>query len=139
MEITRSERIVANQRFADYEKSIKWDEKKYKANREASKSKAPYLNLSEDSDVEMTEEELKAFWDAPSQNTPEDRIAIAKKSRKIKNIDRNREEKEKKKTKVVKLFTNDGRPLNINQSRIPFTLKDDDENGCKVLDVSVYR
>ncbi|EEB13283.1 testis specific leucine rich repeat protein, putative [Pediculus humanus corporis] len=49
------------------------------------------------------------------------------------------EEKKKNKLKPVKLFTNDGRPLNINQGRIPFKLNDDDESGCKILDVSVYK
>lgn len=142
VEITRSERITANQHFNDYEKLLKWDEKKYLAERENAKSKnsSKILLSSDESDVEMTEEELKAFWDAPSQNTPEDRVAIAKKSRKLKNVDRNRkEEKKKNKLKPVKLFTNDGRPLNINQGRIPFKLNDDDESGCKILDVSVYK
>ncbi|KAK6630870.1 hypothetical protein RUM44_003040 [Polyplax serrata] len=137
--ITRSERITANQDFNDYSKSIVGDQNAYRKKRENTKPKITELTSSdEESELEMTEQELKAFWDAPSQNTPEDRIAIAKKSRKLRDIDRNRSEK-KAKPKPIKLFTSDGRPLNINQSRIPFKLTDDDESGCKVLDVSVYR
>lgn len=138
VEISRSERIVANQGFSDYERSIKWNEKKYKTEKESNKTKKSEVHSSDESDPDMTEEELKAFWDSPSQNTPEDRIAIAKKSRKLREVEVNRIDK-KEKPKPVKLFTNDGRPLNINQSRIPFKLIDDDENGCKVLDISVYR
>lgn len=98
----------------------------------------PDEDSSEDSGPEMTEEEIKAFWNAPSKNTPEERLELAKIARKIRNKGKNKEER-KEKPKPVKLFTSDGRPLNINQARIKFTMADDEETGCKVLDVAVYR
>lgn len=129
------------QDFEDFERFILREEKKYMDKRKQEKSGTVNISndhSSDDSGPEMTEEEIKAFWDAPSKNTPEDRLELAKMSRKIRNKGKNREEK-KEKPKPVKLFTSDGRPLNINQPRIKYEITDDDETGCKVLDVAVYR
>lgn len=138
VEIERSEKIIAYQDFENYERSIIREQEKYKEKRLKEKSEAQEILSSDESEEEMTEEQIKAFWDAPSRNTPEDRIAIAKKARKIRDVDRKRTEKKKVK-KPPKLFTSDGRPLNINQARIPLTLTDDTDSGCIILDVAVYR
>lgn len=77
------------------------------------------------------------FWSAPSHHTPEDRIAIAKKS-----MDKHKGSKFVEKTPqkyVPKLFSPAGKPYNINQPKVPFVLNDEDDRENIILDVGVYK
>lgn len=76
------------------------------------------------------------YWSEKSENTPEIRKEIAINSRKAKEVGK---KENKIEIKTVKLFNRDGKPLNVNQAKIPFTLTEDEDNNCYVLDVAVYR
>lgn len=41
--------------------------------------------------------------------------------------------------RVYKLFSADGKPLNVNEAKIPFTLTENDEANSLVLDIAVYK
>lgn len=71
-----------------------------------------------------------------SDNTPEARIEIAEQTMKPK---KNNKQADKKEKSRVKLFNKEGRPLNINEAKIPFTLTEDDETNSFILEVAVYR
>ena len=38
-----------------------------------------------------------------------------------------------------KLFNADGKPLNVNEAKIPFVLTEDDDTNSLLLDVAVYK
>ena len=89
--------------------------------------------LQEDS----TEEDTK-FWSAPSYHTPEDRVAIAKKTMEREDM-RNKTVEKKSKKYVPKMFSPEGKPYNVNQAKVPFRLNDEDDRENIVLDVVLYK
>ena len=93
--------------------------------------------VNDDNDDE--DEENSKFWNSPSYHTPEDRIAIAERTKKIEEK-RTKPRKEDEKSKYVpKLFSPDGRPYNLNQPKIAFRLNDEDDSKNIILEVSVYK
>ncbi|XP_036621113.1 protein tilB homolog [Trichosurus vulpecula] len=89
---------------------------------------------------EKTPDELdKEFWEKPTVFTPESRLETHR------FLEKQRKDKEKLSGKKKKqkpprtLITEDGRVLNINEPKLNFSLKDDEENNQVVLDLAVYR
>lgn len=126
-EITRSERIKAQQNFHINEHAIRIRQNEYLMFREEQRKR-----LSVHSRDHLTDEE---FWKSTSENAPETRAEIAQRSKRSrKNVDIN----EKKPVKNIKLFAKDGRPLNINQAKLDFVLNDENPSEL-VLDLAVYK
>ncbi|KAJ8957899.1 hypothetical protein NQ318_001895 [Aromia moschata] len=136
-EILRSERIKAQQKFAEVEESIKKCQEEHRSTilrdkfmnrlfREEQKRRV--VNQGK---PHLTDEE---FWKSTSENCPETRVEMAERQQKAKR----QESKEDKPKREVQLFKKDGRPLNINQAKLDFTLSDDDPKQF-VLDVAVYK
>ena len=73
------------------------------------------------------------FWKTSSENAPETRIEIAKRSKRNKK----NEEEEVKETKSVHLFNKEGRPLNVNQAKLQFKFCDNPKE--LLLDIAVYK
>jgi protein TilB len=76
-----------------------------------------------------------------SEHSPETRLQIAAQvlkqqegKQKGHNVDPARPPK-----REYKLFNADGKPLNVNEAKIPFRLTEDDEMNSLVLDIAVYR
>lgn len=141
--IQHSDRILAKQMFDEITKTIFAEQKKYLSSRNLQKESGgcTITEITEDDDDndEKTEEEkLQAYWAETSENTPETRVEIA---------DAIRKSKEAKEPtihvgppkRVVRFFNKDGRPVNVDQAKVPFTLTEDEDNNCLVLDVSVYK
>lgn len=122
-EITRAERLQAKQDFAQKVKIIETEEKNYLVKRATEKM--------EDKDFS---DDPEVFWNAPSKNTPEERKRIAIMAAKTRKSDDGNTDKPKIEPK---LFNKDGKPLNTNQAKIPFRFYEQD--GVKILDVSVYK
>ncbi|XP_025057880.1 protein tilB homolog isoform X4 [Alligator sinensis] len=84
-------------------------------------------------------EEDRAFWEEPTLYTPESRLETHR------YIEEKRRAKEdlrghKKKEKPPRtLITTEGKVLNINEPKLHFSLKDDEENNQFILDLAVYR
>jgi hypothetical protein len=83
------------------------------------------------------------FWSQVSEHSPETRLQIAaqvlkqqKERQKGHNVDPDPARPPKRE---YKLFSADGKPRNINETKIPFVLTEDDQKNCLVLDIAVYR
>ncbi|KAJ8909963.1 hypothetical protein NQ315_014914 [Exocentrus adspersus] len=126
VEIKRSDKLKARQQFKEAEQKIKRCQEEYRLQREEQKQRVSRKNPSDLSDDD--------FWKSTSENCPETRIEIARRSTKSKNVDA----KEEKPKRSVSLFNKDGRPLNVNQAKLRFTFNDEDPKQY-VLDVAVYK
>ncbi|XP_071050117.1 dynein axonemal assembly factor 11-like isoform X2 [Onthophagus taurus] len=127
-EISRSERIKAQQILDKITPGVLKDQEKYKIER---LQQIERLKL-----VDNTIPDEK-FWNTPSENAPETRREISQRQRKCrgKADDTN---KQKKKKKEVAVYNKQGRPLNINEAKLDFTFIDDDPKEF-ILDIAVYK
>lgn len=114
----------ALQIFVQIEPTILTQQKAYKIFREEQKER-----LKNQQEEEIDDDE---FWNKKSENAPEVRVEISKRSQKSK------KENEIKPKKTLKLFAEDGRPLNINQAKLDFKFFDDNPNEF-ILDLAVYK
>ncbi|KXJ24783.1 protein tilB homolog [Exaiptasia diaphana] len=84
----------------------------------------------------------KRFWEEKVEYTPESRLElhrhIEEKRKEKENRDKSRLDDVKHK-RVLRYFSNDDRPLNINQGRWDFHLEDDVDNNMFILDFPCYR
>lgn len=78
------------------------------------------------------------FWNSTSYHTPEDRMEIAERVQKIEEKKNNSRKEEEKPKTVIKLFNPKGKPYNVNQPKVAFTLNDEDRENI-ILDVQVYK
>lgn len=112
----------ALQNFQETEKVIKEQQNRYQLQRNEQRARFQSENDLDDD----------TFWKTPSENSPETRVEIARRSR------RHQEKQDVvKEKKPPKLFNKAGRPLNINQAKVDFRFDDDPEKF--VLDVAVYK
>ncbi|XP_068937413.1 dynein axonemal assembly factor 11 isoform X2 [Petaurus breviceps papuanus] len=87
-----------------------------------------------------TPDELeKEFWEKPTLFTPESRLETHRFLEKQRKDKEKLSDKKKKQKPPRILITADGRVLNINEPKLDFSLKDDEENNQIVLDLAVYR
>ncbi|KAG5895523.1 hypothetical protein JTB14_010668 [Gonioctena quinquepunctata] len=126
-EITRSDRIKAQQCLSVNEKHVRSFQQKHRKFREEQISRLSSVNNSSISDEE--------FWKMSSENSPENRVEIANRQRKHKT---NTEKEDTAVKRSVRLFSKEGRPLNVNQAKLEFTFRDDDPKQF-VLDVAIYK
>ncbi|KAI5626328.1 protein tilB-like isoform X1 [Silurus asotus] len=160
--IGRAERIEAVQNSNYVKKCVLEQEAEYMEKREKQKSEAlnetscstpqdfddKHLpqNDSQDPNLEClpnhnsnAESEESDFWDKPCAFTPESRLEA---HRHLEEKRRAKESVREPKTKVKPprtLITSDGRVLNVNEPKLDFTLSEDEENNCVLLDLHVYR
>lgn len=127
-EITISDRIKAQQKIAELERTIRKQQLKYQTFREAQKERISRVDTSN-----IPNEE---FWQMTSENSPETRTEIC--SRQKKNERNSTDTCEDKPKKPISLFHKSGRPLNINQAKLKFLFKDDDPKQY-VLEVEIYK
>ncbi|XP_053169606.1 dynein axonemal assembly factor 11 isoform X2 [Hemicordylus capensis] len=88
--------------------------------------------------TEEDDEEERAFWEDPVPYTPEARLEAHKYVEEKKKAKENSVQKKKEKPPRT-LITPEGRVLNVNEPKLPFSLKDDEENNQFILDLAVYR
>ncbi|PVD22974.1 hypothetical protein C0Q70_16234 [Pomacea canaliculata] len=82
------------------------------------------------------EEKVQDFWQEKVPYTPESRIDMHNHLKELKEKEEKKDDREEKKPR--RLFAEDGRPLNINESKVGFTLTEDDNNNC-ILDLAIFR
>ncbi|XP_076838258.1 dynein axonemal assembly factor 11 isoform X2 [Brachyhypopomus gauderio] len=100
----------------------------------------PTQNLHTDVSSHSTDTlEEREFWEKPCAFTPESRLEAHR------HLEEKRRQKEKmrepnSKTKPPRaLVTAEGRVLNINEAKLDFSLNEDEDNNCVLLDLHVYR
>ncbi|XP_026559488.1 protein tilB homolog [Pseudonaja textilis] len=84
------------------------------------------------------DDEDREFWDEPVPHTPEARLEIHQYLEEKRKEKENREQGNKEKS-LRTLITPEGRVLNVNEAKLPFSLEDDEENNRFILDLGVYR
>ncbi|XP_051985237.1 dynein axonemal assembly factor 11 [Xyrauchen texanus] len=85
-----------------------------------------------------TEDQEREFWEKPCPFTPESRLEVYRHLEEKKQAkDREREKPEIKLPRT--LITAEGRVLNINEPKMDFSLTEDENNNCMLLDLHVYR
>ncbi|XP_027032608.2 dynein axonemal assembly factor 11 isoform X1 [Tachysurus fulvidraco] len=158
-EIGRAERILALQNFDDLKKSILEQEAEYVKMREKQKregvkepssnsphdnhltSNCPQISENWNQDLDLPnqnsnpEDKDKDFWNKPCDFTPESRLEAYEKIRSYEIVREPKRENKPPRT----LITSDGRVLNVNEPKLDYTLKEDEENNCLLLDLHVYR
>ncbi|XP_033645010.1 protein tilB homolog isoform X1 [Asterias rubens] len=87
-----------------------------------------------------TDEDNSSFWQEETEFTPESRIAVHDHIKKT----REKEEQKSKPThdvpkRKIRLTTDDGKFLNINEAKMDFALTEDEETNCLCLDVACYK
>ncbi|CAH1163277.1 unnamed protein product [Phaedon cochleariae] len=127
-EISRTERIKAQQNFPTIEKRVQQCQAKYRMFRMEQQQRMSNKDTTCISDEE--------FWNTSSENCPESRVEMANRQRKSKKSNENKEISNTERS--ARLFSKDGKPLNINQAKIDFKFNDDDPKQF-VLDIAVYK
>ena len=144
-DIERSERIIARQIYDDVKKNILCQEESYKEKRLLQKEEAKRRIEEEEEEFEgatnkSEEDREREFWSKVSDHSPESRQHIADHIQKQKEQrEAENDDKSKKPKRVYKLFSNDGRPLNVNEAKIPFELTEDETANSYILDIAVYK
>ncbi|CAH2239921.1 protein tilB [Pararge aegeria] len=138
-EIERSDRIKALQNLRIIRSDIIFEQKNYISQRKAQKIRLDreiqdkWENLYKDMDPE---ERNKKFWAEKTEHAPEIRYEIERmRQLKIESYESHDKKEEKRQ---YKLFTDDGRPFNINQAKIDFKFSDEEPEKY-VLDLAVYK
>nr|CAD7426357.1 unnamed protein product [Timema monikensis] len=106
-----------------------------------SQSKLKIKEIDEEVDKnydKMDDEKLKEFWSQTTDHSPETRIQMANFTRRHKQNGQPRADATPHHRKY-KTFASDGRPLNLNEAKVPFTLTEDETTNSIVLDISVFR
>ncbi|KAM4027452.1 dynein axonemal assembly factor 11 isoform 2-T2 [Anomaloglossus baeobatrachus] len=84
-------------------------------------------------------EEDEAFWQQPSYYTPESRLETHRYIEEKRKCRESNSEDKKKVKPLRTLITEDGRALNVNESKLDFSLVDDEEDNQYILDLGIYR
>ncbi|XP_021927882.1 protein tilB homolog isoform X3 [Zootermopsis nevadensis] len=145
-EIERCERILAAQEYEEVKKFILSHEQEYKVMRLAQKQHAKQRIEEEEKKYaeaqdKPEEERLQEYWSEVSDHSPETRMQIAEHVLKQLEQNQKRHDNDPAKTpqRVYKLFNADGKPLNVNEAKIPFILTENDATNSLVLDIAVYK
>lgn len=118
------------------EKKPGFDGRWYTDINESDKKKTEDRELEDDS-LEKQQQKDQEFWEEKTEFTPESRIEVHKQMEKQKARE-NTEKKEEEKA-PRRLFADDGRPLNVNEAKVDFTLTEDEENNQFLLDIAVFK
>lgn len=87
---------------------------------------------------EQHQKKVDQFWQEKTSYTPESRLATHKHLKEMKERDENKD-KEKEEKKPRQLFAKDGRPYNVNENKLDFTLSEDMDGNSIILDLAVFR
>lgn len=119
----------AQQRFRDVEEAIKRQQTSYKLTRDKQRER-----LLSDETLNTVDDET--FWKSTSEHAPETRIEISRRHRRTRGINVEIDRDTTKKSS--RLFTSDGRPLNVNQTKLKFSFLDGNPEEY-ALDLHVYK
>ncbi|ODM98810.1 Protein tilB [Orchesella cincta] len=144
-EITRAERITASQNHEELEQFIIKLQEEYLSSQDRNGPENLDLSPKESSETVISEKQSvddnegddddSEFWTQKSANTPQVRKEMV---RRIEKQEAKKNPKETKKVKPPRKLTNaEGKPLNINEAKVSFSLHDECERSQLVLDLAV--
>ncbi|CAF1147860.1 unnamed protein product [Adineta ricciae] len=128
-EITKTERILALQKYDRISKQIEELDEAYAQKRKSQVDDYARTKSERDAD--------ENFWERRTEYTPESRLETHESVKK-------KRERESKDTKtepkpVRQYMGDDGRPLNCNEPKVDFKLYESDDDRNIILDVAVFR
>ncbi|CAF0766716.1 unnamed protein product [Rotaria sordida] len=128
-EITKTERILALQKYDKISKRIEELDQQYAEKRKNQVNE--YARTKQERDADEN------YWEQQSEYTPESRIETHESMKKK----RERESKETKtEPKPVRQYIgDDGRPLNCNEPKVDFKMYESDDDRYIILDIAVFR
>lgn len=137
-EIRRHEEMnEKSKKGTDWYTDINADQKDSQDAVEDTKSEPRELNTEDEEDEEMLAEKDKKFWEEEVPFTPESRVAVHEHMKKLKQKEEDKNKPPPKQPR--RLFADDGRPLNVNEAKIDFTLTEDESENCFLLDVACFK
>ncbi|XP_045110127.1 dynein axonemal assembly factor 11-like isoform X2 [Portunus trituberculatus] len=136
--VTRSERLRVLQEFSEAAATVAVDQERAMEKRAKERESC---ECEVENSAEEDEEDNEKWWKGASSHTPETRLAMHQR------LTRQRDRQstsstlhnDVRKRREVRLFTDDGRPLNVNAAKLTFQLTEDEESNCFVLEVNTYR
>ncbi|KAK3862371.1 hypothetical protein Pcinc_031759 [Petrolisthes cinctipes] len=146
VKVTRGERLRALQNLTSAHATVSKDQQEALERRAREKMKQQQQEGNDegkDSDNDSDNEEK--WWEGTSEHTPESRIAthqhIATRRHKQQQAREynNNNNNNKKKENAPRLFTTDGRPMNVNSANLQFKFTEDEQENTFVLDVNTYK
>ncbi|KAK4299619.1 hypothetical protein Pmani_028120 [Petrolisthes manimaculis] len=149
VKVTRGERLRALQDLTSAHTTVNKDQQEALERRAREKMKQQQQQQQQegndevkDSDNDSDNEEK--WWDGTSEHTPESRIAThrhiaARRHRHQQAREHTHNNTNKKKENTPRLFTTDGRPMNVNSANLQFKFTEDEQENTFVLDVNTYK
>uniref|UniRef100_A0A2S2R7M5 Protein TILB n=1 Tax=Sipha flava TaxID=143950 RepID=A0A2S2R7M5_9HEMI len=140
VEVTHRDKLVAKQQLSTVKRKIIVQQNAYEKSKREKKNSSKSLKITEnilETDEPYDDKSDEDFWNQPSENTPECRVEMAMHSRRAQRKQDEAKKTPKKETWTPKLFTDTGRPYNLNQAKVPYKL--DDEQNRYILTVEVYK
>ncbi|XP_044863631.1 dynein axonemal assembly factor 11 isoform X3 [Mauremys mutica] len=89
--------------------------------------------------IDNDDDEDRAFWEEPTPFTPESRLEAHRHLEEKRRVKENIRGQKMKEKPPRTLITAEGKVLNMNEPKLNFFLKDDEENNQFILDLAVYR
>lgn len=142
LEIEKSERIRAFQKIDDIRKDIMIQEANYLKKREEQVQKDQCKKTEEDVDEvedKKDEEDDEEFWNTKVEYTPETRLEMQKKLRENKNKSKPSQFSLLPEKRKRRLFNVDEKPMNVNEGKFDFVLKESPDDLNYILDVECYK
>ncbi|CAL4059339.1 unnamed protein product, partial [Meganyctiphanes norvegica] len=138
--ITRAERITALQALQLLGKQTWEDQQAALEKRAESRRKHEKEQKEKPLPSEHDNNEDDETWgNEMTEHSPEARVAMHREIEQRRAGKNTKENEKKNKKKERPLFSKDGRPLNLNEAKLDFTFKEDEELNAYVLDVDTYR
>ncbi|KAF8570993.1 hypothetical protein P879_02195 [Paragonimus westermani] len=144
VEITKSERIIALQKLEQIRPEILKCQEKHLARRVEEKRAAEARRKEHESKLAKCSGDIdpvvQEFWREKVPFTPESRVETHDYIQ-LQEKAKTKPTEEKPKRKPPRLFADDGRPFNVNEPKVQFSLTEQQVNGEEVflLDIHVYR
>ncbi|CAF0938026.1 unnamed protein product [Adineta steineri] len=129
VEITKTDRILALQKYDKISKRIEELDKQYAEKRKNQVNEYARTKPERDAD--------ENFWERQSEYTPESRIESHETMKKKREHESTETKPEPK--PVRQYIGDDGRPLNCNEPKVDFKMYESDDDRYVILDVSVFR
>nr|XP_045625468.1 dynein axonemal assembly factor 11-like [Procambarus clarkii] len=134
--INRSERLRALQGLTLAQSTVKVDQQQALEARTREREEYKRSLMEKDQEDFKNDEE---WWKEASYHTPESRLATHRRLALRRQRETNATNDNSTKKREVRLFTSDGRPLNVNAAKLEFHFTEDEQSNSFILKVDTYK
>ncbi|XP_069952300.1 dynein axonemal assembly factor 11-like [Cherax quadricarinatus] len=134
--ITRSERLMALQSLTSSHSTVQVDQQLALDTR--AREREEYERCA--NDRKDDDEDDEGWWRGTSYHTPESRLAHHRRLAHLRHSQHSGyTDGIVKQMPEVRLFTEEGRPINVNSAKLEFHFTEDENNNCFILEVHTYK